>query len=257
MPKKFWPCIIGAIIAVVVLPLAIDWLIIGNNFPSNISNSDWVDFLGGYLGSILGCAISLIGLYFTIKFTKQQLQMSQRQFEEQKRMNYIPILDCKFIGILVGKVTDSISLDVDYTLVNKQELFPCTLEFDVSNIGPGACIGIKYGLELDNQIREGTFWFEKDRIIRSQEKLIQRCTIYVPKDKQFDPTLLIYYEDVLGNQYVKRIALHLFYAEQSKELDFAVLKQDNGSLLPKLQEKLYYVTALNKINLRADESNTD
>lgn len=70
--KKVWWVIIGSVIALVLLPLAIDWLIIGNNFPSNISNSDWVGFLGGYIGSIMGCVISLVGILWTINFTREQ-----------------------------------------------------------------------------------------------------------------------------------------------------------------------------------------
>lgn len=38
---------IVSLIFIILLPLAIDWLIIGNEFPSNIDNSDWVGFFGG------------------------------------------------------------------------------------------------------------------------------------------------------------------------------------------------------------------
>ena len=54
------------------IPLFIDWIIIGNKFPSNIINSDWVSFLGGYIGAILGALFSLIGIAWTIKFTREQ-----------------------------------------------------------------------------------------------------------------------------------------------------------------------------------------
>lgn len=50
----------------------IDYLIIGNNIYSNISNSDWVSFLGGYVGTIIGCIVSLIGILWTIDFTREQ-----------------------------------------------------------------------------------------------------------------------------------------------------------------------------------------
>lgn len=70
--KKVWWVIIASAILVVALPLAIDWFIIGNSFPSNITNSDWVGFLGGYIGSIMGCVISLVGILWTINFTREQ-----------------------------------------------------------------------------------------------------------------------------------------------------------------------------------------
>jgi hypothetical protein len=72
MPKKFW-CILAAFALIIIaLPLVIDWYIIGNSFPSNISNSDWVGFLGGYIGAILGTALSMVGIAWTIRFTREQ-----------------------------------------------------------------------------------------------------------------------------------------------------------------------------------------
>ena len=72
MPKKYGWIIIGSAIAVIVLPLAIDWFIIGNSFPSNISNSDWVGFIGGYVGAIIGAVVSLTGIVITIRYTNEQ-----------------------------------------------------------------------------------------------------------------------------------------------------------------------------------------
>lgn len=72
--KKYTITIILTLICIVGLPLFIDWAIIGNNFPSNISNSDWVGFLGGYIGTIVGAIFSLVGVIFTIRFTREQNQ---------------------------------------------------------------------------------------------------------------------------------------------------------------------------------------
>lgn len=72
MPKKFWCILIASALMVIALPLAVDWLIIGNSIPSNINNSDWVGFLGGYAGAILGAMLSLVGIIWTIRFTREQ-----------------------------------------------------------------------------------------------------------------------------------------------------------------------------------------
>ena len=92
MPKKFLPFIIVSVIAVIALPLAIDWLIIGNNFPSNISNSDWVGFFGGYIGSILGCVISLVGILWTINFTREQNRAD-------RELQIRPFFDIRYIDV--------------------------------------------------------------------------------------------------------------------------------------------------------------
>ena len=72
IPKKVWWILGISVIAVFLLPLAIDWFIIGNSFPSNISNSDWVSFFGGYIGALIGAVVSLIGIIITIRYTNEQ-----------------------------------------------------------------------------------------------------------------------------------------------------------------------------------------
>lgn len=72
MLKKICVILGVSLFAIFLLPLAIDWLIIGNSFPSNISNSDWVSFLGGYIGALIGAIVSLIGIIITIRYTNEQ-----------------------------------------------------------------------------------------------------------------------------------------------------------------------------------------
>lgn len=73
MKKKYIVLIIGISVAIVfTIPIIIDWLIIGNSITSNVSNSDWVGFLGGYIGSLIGSAVSLIGIIITIRYTSEQ-----------------------------------------------------------------------------------------------------------------------------------------------------------------------------------------
>lgn len=43
-----------------------DKWIIGNSIESNISNSDWVSFLGSYIGAILGGIFTFIGVKVTL-----------------------------------------------------------------------------------------------------------------------------------------------------------------------------------------------
>lgn len=70
--KTIFIAVLISIILIVGLPLALDWLIIGNKFPSNIENSDWVGFFGGYIGSIIGAVVSLFGIIITIRYTNEQ-----------------------------------------------------------------------------------------------------------------------------------------------------------------------------------------
>lgn len=46
MKRSLIASILLSLIAIFLLPFVIDRFVIGNNVPSNISNSDWVGFLG-------------------------------------------------------------------------------------------------------------------------------------------------------------------------------------------------------------------
>ncbi len=72
MRGKIIIILIASSLIAILIPLGIDWFIIGNKIPSNISNSDWVGFLGGYIGTIIGAVVSLIGIIITIRYTNEQ-----------------------------------------------------------------------------------------------------------------------------------------------------------------------------------------
>lgn len=77
-----YPKTIKVIIGIVIFisaPLIIDYCIIGNNFPSNIDNSDWVSFWGSYIGAFA----TLIGIWWTIKFTREQA-IKDREFAREQ-----------------------------------------------------------------------------------------------------------------------------------------------------------------------------
>lgn len=70
--KWLWIWIVIGTLAIFLVPLAMDWLIIGNSFPSNIDNTDWVSFFGGYIGAIVGAIVSLVGIVITIRHTSKE-----------------------------------------------------------------------------------------------------------------------------------------------------------------------------------------
>lgn len=81
----------------VVIPLVIDWLIIGNLFPSNISNTDWV----GYIGALIGSVVSFLGILWTINFTREQNQTD-------RELQIRPYLDIRYIPSF-NKISDKTS----------------------------------------------------------------------------------------------------------------------------------------------------
>ncbi|MBQ3165673.1 MAG: hypothetical protein IJC02_14280 [Lachnospiraceae bacterium] len=95
--KKGLIIVIASLIFIVLLPLAIDWLIIGNEFPSNIGNSDWVGFFGGYIGAIIGAVVSLIGIIITIRYTNEQ-NKRDRELQVRPYCSIRYVYDDKLVG---------------------------------------------------------------------------------------------------------------------------------------------------------------
>lgn len=62
-----------------------DKLIVGNDLPSNISNSEWVSFLGSYVGAILGSIASVVGIIITIEYTKKETSRDREIAEARLR----------------------------------------------------------------------------------------------------------------------------------------------------------------------------
>ena len=232
--------IILSILLALGIPVVVDWLIIANDIPSNISNSDWVGFLGGYIGAIIGGIVSLIGIGVTIKFTKQQIALSQGQFSEQNRLNNQPMLDFEISNILNIEDDETIVMNCEYALNNTDAFQKAVIEFEVYNIGLGAALDIKYGIELDGELQDGVFWFWKNRSLKSSCSLKQKIMIFCPAQKRFSPNIMVFYDDILGNHYVKRVKLINQQTEQGQQI-MCILTQEKGEICNIEIENNYYV----------------
>lgn len=228
--------VLGAIILIIGVPVALDWLIIGNDIPSNISNSDWIGFLSGYIGAIIGGVVSLIGVSMSIKFTKQQFVASKEQYEEQKRLNNLPSLYCQIDGVGFG---DTIGC-VDLNLGRHSEEVIIVLE--ITNIGTGVASNLSYAIHSNSKEEEGQFSIWKNRVILSQKQITQKIKLGLPKNEKNEIEIHIYYEDVLRNKYKKRLVL----CEKNRII--FVSFQDEGELIPSSGVAQYLAVSYKKEN---------
>ena len=99
-----------------------DYFIIGNSIPSNISNESWVSFLGSYLSAIITGIATFIAFYFTLSQTDEINQ-------EQHRQNIMPFLDVYIDSADVNYENDGYVIDTEekvlrvMKMTNKTELY--------------------------------------------------------------------------------------------------------------------------------------
>lgn len=237
--KKVWWVIISSVIALVLLPLAIDWLIIGNNFPSNISNSDWVGFLGGYIGSIMGCVISLVGILWTINFTREQNRADRElQIRPYFDIRYSPSMntlpnEVSWLGYVdISEYDDN---GADPKRVENGLLF-------LKNVGNGPAtnisatvsitnIKVKYTARFTNQnlkvttnsVRQGeeasmSIFITNNRIAPSKDDFTWDENgfgfvnhIKFPIPSSYDITILLKFNDLLGSTFTQELMFNARY----------------------------------------------
>lgn len=271
--RKYIKYAILALILIIIVPLGIDFLIIGNKFPSNLSNSDWVVFLGSYIGSIIGSLATLVGILITIKFTRDQtikdreIVLKQtvdarnfilKQSIEDRRLSIAPYL--KFT-MLKNTLPDSKhDMTILYVPDDNENTY-ANATITIKNVGIGPLLNFKvfnitYNSEIINMTIDGrndvleknSEWLmmidirlrldeiKNDRLIK-----VSRCSSekYRPSPECPQSTVLIFtigYEDLIGNKYEQDIKITIDIACESKD----------GGITWKYLEPSLYLTSIGK-----------
>lgn len=238
MPKKYGWIIFGSLIAAIVLPLAIDWLIIGNNFPSNISNSDWVGFLGGYLGAIIGAIVSVAGIVITIRYTNEQNR-------EDRELQVRPYCTIRYVStpksVTTKKELSCFMLGCE-PKENNGPRYQSVIY--IKNIGLGPAIEFKFDVDdIDdgrehyliipqqtpeimnnavNLLQPGeeaivpvSIWFNFDPITEADIEIVEGAPLgkyqikygILSKYKNFDIIITVNYYDMYQNEYSQKVKL--------------------------------------------------
>ena len=118
MKRKVLWLLTVTVLFVALFPLAIDRFILGNSYPSNASNAEWMSFFGGYFGAIIGGFLSLVGIAFTIRFTREE---SRADRELQIRpvfdiyCHYLSEVKENWLGYVMVCVNDSNDSAAEFT----------------------------------------------------------------------------------------------------------------------------------------------
>lgn len=151
--------IVATIMIILLIPVLMDYLILGNHIPSNIGNDVWAGFLGSYIGGIA----TLLAVFITIndnnkKIQQQKIDADEEQ-AEQRRLSIKPYLDTRFTffdqNSCVGtndRVFDMVKSEIKYTRfnltdldrkriqINKDYIDHVYLKYSVRNIGAGSAV---------------------------------------------------------------------------------------------------------------------
>ncbi len=236
--KKTLILICTIVLIVSFIPLFMDWVIINNDFPSNITNSDWVGFFGGYIGALIGASVSLAGIIITIRYTNEQ-NKKDRELQVRPYCSIRYVHDNKIIG------TNKVIAELPIGCEPKQNDGPeYTSILYIKNIGLGPAIEFEFKIdELDdgrehypilmqrnaeisnrfvNLLQSGEeaafpihiyFNFDpikEDDFIDIGEDGLFRYTVkhdVMQKYKNFDIVINMKYRDMFQNQYYQKIIL--------------------------------------------------
>lgn len=169
------------------MPKITDWLMVG--------------ITGIYvIATIFICVFNAI----SAKATREQVAESKRQFEETKRLEYMPCFEIHFDQMEAGPGTS-------IELTDKQTGVIHTLftKLRIENISTGTAINVKCIVRSAIQSTQLITW----PIVPAQKENTINCMILADKgfftDNSLPFFMAIYYEDIMNNHY-----------EQNMELEF-------------------------------------
>ena len=238
MKNNKWLWISIGILVVFFVPLAMDWLIIGNSFPSNIDNADWVGFLGGYIGALIGAAISLIGIVITIRHTSEEnrkdRELQVRPYcsiryvqdkvmrgtskvlgyivwgcepKDNKGPDYRAMLYVKNIGLGPAIEFDISVEDIDdgrdhYPILMQRTTETSNNATSVLQAGEDAAIPVIVEFNFDS--------IDPSQVTRCEDDNLGGFELSfdtLKKYKKFDVKITVRYRDIFDNVYAQRIVL--------------------------------------------------
>lgn len=258
------------LIVLLLMPLAFDWLIIGNSIPSNVSNSDWIGFFGSYYGGLFGGIFSLIGIVFTIRFTQEQ-NKKDREIQARPFFDIIPKYENKpvYTKKWLGYV------DVSISRGDENQSYPTgSLLLNFKNIGNGSATNIDFEVITDQIVDDHRAFFSNRntkvttnslRIGEDADLSIDIQTNYLMPDlgcrTVVDPdgnehkfanidiktfprsagfAVILKYDDILGNHFQQKICLEAsFGMEEDRTFSCDILVSHIGapSLISKREKK--------------------
>jgi hypothetical protein len=220
------------IFIIFLFPIFMDKYIIGNQIKSNISNENWVSFLGSYVGSIVSGFFTFLVLYITIQHEKKKSDNARAEFEQQrledKRLSILPFLSYNIIDDTKAKeIEKKLHTDfhyhtkdyeiIDGGIVNIDKKFNVCIE----NLGLGIALEPRL-VTVDFGGLKSMSTAENILVLNINEKAFLPFSVVMPKGEVGIMKLKIGYYNIFRDYYEQDISIefepviHLIQGDNNK-----------------------------------------
>lgn len=198
--------------------------------------TDWLMVIITFVYVVATAAICVAN-FKSAKATKQQIAESQRQFDETRRLQYMPALQISITRIHLDMSIRDLCLRIAPISGKTGDFWYFSdVEVIVSNVGMGPAKDICYHwFDTRKDHDRGSFPI---RSLSSQEKDSFSLTIEIPdsdraaEELTYLPCLTLFYKDLLGNQYKQVVQLKLHLVDRDTCYNESPLRFDSFSAEP-------------------------
>jgi hypothetical protein len=214
--RKLIVLVVVLISIIFLFPIFMDKYIIGNQIKSNISNENWVSFLGSYVGSIVSGFFTFLVLYITIQHEKKKSENARAEIEQQrledKRLSILPFLSYKIIDDLkVKEIENKLHSDPyyhskDYEI--KAGIVNTDIDFNVclENLGLGIALEPRL-VRVDFGGLKNMSLAENILVLNINEKAFLRFGVVLPKGEVDIMKLKIGYYNIFRDYYEQDLSI--------------------------------------------------
>lgn len=157
MKKKI--IIVGCItivVFVIIVPIFLDYCILGNSVNSNIGNDIWMAFFGSYFGGLFGAVATIMVLCDAQYSRKKADEKNKIEQEEQRKLSIMPCLQSreKMINLKeeLNEGNNVYFISYQKEIIMQRRLMPreidlsffklCIIEAELRNVGLGSAISL-------------------------------------------------------------------------------------------------------------------
>jgi len=183
---------LGSLALVIIFPILLNYLIFSWRAPG--VNGDWMDFLGSYLGAIIGVVV----VYLT---AIMQLQAQSKESKENRMFQVRPYLRAETIEYVPDKVEQIhfsiITPSFDYIPTEFANNFGSG-QFKLANIGLGTAVDIQFKVDVYMH----RYTHNNSALIVKEESEFNIYT-FLHDTQKFE--MVVTYCDMLGNSFEQKI----------------------------------------------------